>query len=728
VTARGAWFLGLLFAGLAGPASAAAPLAITSGPDYGIWQVGRVEAPITVTGGTGSYSYTVTGSLPPGVGGRSESHPPFWWPVGTKYGLVGVTPTPGTYNFTISVFDGVNTFIQNATIKIPSILVIDEYQMPNGVEWSPYFRQLHYSSPVPGPYTISLQGGSLPAGITLTSGGVLQGMPTGGSRGTYNFTVALNQNGETVFRGFTITVLPSVIFGLPLLPPTTAGGERVVTISNPVVNVQLQGPSPASNWYVSGNSLPPGLSLSSNGLLSGTISIPGTWSFQISANDATGLAAQDNLTIQYRPGATASNVISMWGAGSLNSATVGQSYYWTFGASNGVIGPSGYSWTITSGSLPQGMYLATGTNQPQAPSNRPGGATILGAPRATGSYTFTLTATDFSTPPVSVSQTYTLNVVALDADWQWTPFAIRNIPGYNGYLRILGGMPPYNVTLAPDSQPLPSGATLNADGSITGQIFEGGNFYPSLRIQDNSASPIVLGRHGHNLVVNSDVGGTFQIGIDPSAPFIAVRNQSYNFTVRAFGGSGTYQWRTQNGSLPPGLSLSTAGPSPAVNITGVPTTAGTYQFDVVATDNANLSYYAFKHYILTVTNLALVGNGNLTAANIGTAYSTNLSVSGAVGSVTWALAPGQVLPPGLTLSSNGVLSGMPTSNGQYFFSAIATDSGVPVRPSPISSTSRSTRSGSRRLRLSRPVSSTHWAVWNSHSLSPAGRVSSRQAS
>src|SRR5262249_21342378 len=155
------------------------------------------------------------------------------------------------------------------------------------------------------------------------------------------------------------------------------------------------------------------------------------------------------------------------------------------------------------------------------------------------------------------------------------------------------------------------------------------------------------------------------VSIDQSQAFIAVRNQPYNFTVRAFGGSGTYQWRTQNGSLPPGLSLSTAGPSPTVNITGTPTAAGTYQFDVVATDNATLSFYAFKHYSLTGTNLEWGGNGILTAANIGTAYSTNLSVSGAVGSVTWTLAPGQLLPPGLALSSTGVLSGIPTSNGQY---------------------------------------------------------------
>jgi len=524
--------------------------------------------------------------------------------VGAKYGLVGVTSTPGNYNFTITVSDGANIVTQNATIKIPSILILDEYQMPNAVEGTTYFpRQLHYSSAVPGSPSFALQSGWLPAGMTLSPSGVLQGTPAAGSHGTYNFTVALNQFGETVYRGFSITVVPAIIFGLPMLPPPTAGAERVYTVSNPTVNVQLQlfsvfvqPPTTAGEdrvYTVSGNSLPPGLSLSSSGLLSGTISNPGTWSFQISVNNSfTGLMAQDNFTIQYRPGAAASNVISLLGSSTLDAAPVGKSWYWTFGAANGVIGPSGYSWAITSGGLPPGMYLATGPQQPQAPSTFPGGATIIGAPRTTGSYTFTLTATDFSSPPVSVSQTYTINVVALDADWQWTPFATRNFPGYNGYLRILGGTPPYNVTLAPGSQPLPSGATLNPDGSLTGQIYEGGSFYVWLRIQDSGPSPLLLGQQGHNLVVTPDILGVFQVSIDPSPAFTAIRYQGYNFTVRASGGSGTYYWRAQNGSLPPGLFLSTSGPSPVVSITGTPTAAGTYSFDIVATDNANLSFYA----------------------------------------------------------------------------------------------------------------------------------------
>ena len=41
--------------------------------------------------------------------------------------------------------------------------------------------------------------------------------------------------------------------------------------------------------------------------------------------------------------------------------------------------------------------------------------------------------------------------------------------------------------------------------------------------------------------------------------------------------------------------------------------------------------------------------------------------------MTFALAPGQALPPGLTLTSGGLLSGTPTGSGPSFFSVTATD-------------------------------------------------------
>lgn len=53
----------------------------------------------------------------------------------------------------------------------------------------------------------------------------------------------------------------------------------------------------------------------------------------------------------------------------------------------------------------------------------------------------------------------------------------------------------------------------------------------------------------------------------------------YSATLSASGGVPPYTWTVISGALPPGLSLDTAG-----NITGTPTTQGTYNFTVQVVD------------------------------------------------------------------------------------------------------------------------------------------------
>lgn len=62
----------------------------------------------------------------------------------------------------------------------------------------------------------------------------------------------------------------------------------------------------------------------------------------------------------------------------------------------------------------------------------------------------------------------------------------------------------------------------------------------------------------------------------------------------------------------------------------------------------------------------------LPAGTAGTAYSQNLPASGGTPPYTWSLAGG-ALPHGLTLASNGFLSGTPTQSGSAAFSATVTD-------------------------------------------------------
>lgn len=63
----------------------------------------------------------------------------------------------------------------------------------------------------------------------------------------------------------------------------------------------------------------------------------------------------------------------------------------------------------------------------------------------------------------------------------------------------------------------------------------------------------------------------------------------------------------------------------------------------------------------------------IASANLGEIYTQQLTAAGGTGPYTWALVSGN-LPPGITLSQSGVLSGRPTASGQFQFTAQVSDS------------------------------------------------------
>src|SRR3984957_11706939 len=73
-----------------------------------------------------------------------------------------------------------------------------------------------------------------------------------------------------------------------------------------------------------------------------------------------------------------------------------------------------------------------------------------------------------------------------------------------------------------------------------------------------------------------------------------------------------------------------------------------------------------------------VTTATLPDGTAGTAYtSTTLDATGGISPYTWSVPPG-TLPPGLSLSSGGVISGTPTSPGTFSFTVTVTDSENPA--------------------------------------------------
>jgi hypothetical protein len=171
--------------------------------------------------------------------------------------------------------------------------------------------------------------------------------------------------------------------------------------------------------------------------------------------------------------------------------------------------------------------------------------------------------------------------------------------------------------------------------------------------------------------------------------------QPVHLQLLAHDGCDAYRWEIVNGGLPAGLSMSSGG-----LVTGTPTAAGSTQPWVVVHDLTTAEggpswcggdNHSERQFVFTVDG----GSGNpapaptppptpapqpalqITTASLrkateGTPYTATLAASGG-GGLTWTLSAGS-LPAGLTLGSNGVLSGTPTGAGSYTFT-VRVDSG-----------------------------------------------------
>jgi hypothetical protein len=140
---------------------------------------------------------------------------------------------------------------------------------------------------------------------------------------------------------------------------------------------------------------------------------------------------------------------------------------------------------------------------------------------------------------------------------------------------------------------------------------------------------------------------------------------SYSQTLSASGGSGPYSWSLTSGALPAGLSLSGGG-----TISGTPSGSCAATFTVAATDANGI--VGLQQFGLTVYQPPVILTPSLLpAATVGSAYSVGLSATG-VGSYTWSITFGS-LPPGVSLTPAGMVTGVPRSIGLYTATVMVTD-------------------------------------------------------
>lgn len=171
---------------------------------------------------------------------------------------------------------------QSAT---PPPLALTTTSLPSQTVGNAYSTTLAASGGVM-PYTWSVAVGALPAGLTLNaSTGVISGTPT--TAGKYFFTLQVN---DSQSPPNTDAKQLSIIIHLQSLPPleisTTALSEgKINTIYNQTLSA-TGGLAPYA-WSLASGSLPPGVSLKkSTGVISGTPTKKGTYSFVVRVRDS----------------------------------------------------------------------------------------------------------------------------------------------------------------------------------------------------------------------------------------------------------------------------------------------------------------------------------------------------------------------------------------------------------------------------------------------------------
>jgi hypothetical protein len=408
------------------------------------------------------------------------------------------------------------------------------------------------------------------------------------------------------------------------------------------------------HWSVVAGSLPAGLTLNSDGTLNGTPTAAGTSSFQVMASYKSKAGQQayqvvvGNLTVGLATGAPPQALVGQaYGYDLKQLLTVsGDSAY----AGNG----SGVTWSVVSSTLPAGLYLTSD-------------GWIGGTPTAAGTGTITARATYKG---INGQQTYQVVTLAINVSLaaatppqgivgQMYSFDLKpllTVTGDSAYTS------PTQATWSVVSGSLPAGLTLTSAGIISGTPTAAAS--GSVTVQ--AAYRGDNGQQTYQVVTLA-----INVALGAATPPQGIVGQTYTYDLKpllavtgdpAYTGPTQATWSITSGSLPAGLTLSPAGV-----ISGTPTATGSGPVTVQA---AYRSSSGQQTYQLVTLNIAVaLASSALPLANVGTGFSYDfkplVSVSGDSGytasAVQFRTASGSSLPPGLSLSAAGVLSGTPTA-------------------------------------------------------------------
>jgi hypothetical protein len=509
-----------------------------------------------LAGGTTGVAYTQTVS---GTGGQ----PPFTWsvPAGSpptglalaaSTGVISGTPlNAGSFPFTIQLSDSAADppATQQLVIVIASGLTITTAPaLPPVTAGASYAETLSASGGI-APITWSVTAGALPAGLTLdAASGAVSGTPS--AVGTFTFTARVADSGGGIAsQTFTVVVASPPAITTASLPGGTEGASYSQAVA-------LSGGTAPFNWTVASGALPAGLAVdASDGVLSGTPTSAGSFSFTLRVKDASSITATQSFTV------VIAAPLAIVTAGTLPGGTAAIPYSEQLQTSGGT---APLSWSVSSGGLPPGLNLSTSGALTDTPSDA-------------ASSVFTAQVRDAA--GAAAVATFSLNIVpALAVATVTLPPGEVNVP-FSVTLDATGGTPPYAWSLA--SGALPSGLTLSPAGSIQGTPTTAGVVAVTVQVTD--AHPSVATQALRLIIVPPPAIAT------PAALPTGVAGSDYAVPLIVSGGIPPFHWAVTAGALPPGLVVVQNGGVSQDALDGVPHAPGTFNATLTATDAAGVT-------------------------------------------------------------------------------------------------------------------------------------------
>jgi uncharacterized protein (TIGR03437 family) len=579
---------------------------------------------INASGGTPPYSITCDKPFPQGLTLSSN-------------GLITGTPTVVDADFYLCQVRDARLLTSEARIGLSTgrgSLNFDTQILPPGRLGQFYDQQITVSGGTP-PYRFSSDQPVLFSGLPLTSAGRFTGEPmeipgfgltkvlvedaAGNAASAY---VGLSiSNGEPLIRN---GELPRAIQGSPFRQPIPlATGDQSVRIS-----------------LGFGPSLPPGLTLDANRMLSGTPLAVGRYRFHVYASipgsGSIGFASFTMQVIAPFQLVSASNIDVPVGVAFQSAITV-----------EGLATP--FRFELVRGTLPPGLQLV--------------GNAFSGLTTQAGVFNATLRVTDSQGRSADFDFVFRATDLRLqfslarppDPAVLYTPFRLQTL--------ATGGRPPYTFSL--QSGALPSGLRLNSTtGELSGIPIHAGLSDLTLRARDTSGAtqdlPLTISIPSPRRLAGGEVGRPYRFLLRDF------------FASRGFANLNSFTLRSDP---IPGLTLSREGVW-----TGTPEAPGEYPVAVVALDAAAQNYLiACNLYV--APGQRRIEPAALPGGVVGRRYRQQLSAVGLNGPLRWNLVQGS-LPTGLSFNSaTSTLEGTPTavSAGSVLLEAV--DASGPVRSS-----------------------------------------------